>query len=524
MQLKDLLTPKNPLGPFRHETIIKREDGTPSDILIYQTEAFDEIIDDARPIIVGRRGSGKTAIVAALAARYGRDDHSHGDGAATLAKGDIYVLINSWDHLDQLVIDVGTDARHSLGGDGDWSSLLPETTARHWGRRLWMVIFNRIYSESLYDSGIRTKLSSVVRYVQGKDIIAEDGQVSENSLNEKFNQTKQSVIKYLNEEKKKCLIVIDSLEEYPVLAPRFQKIISGLLKCVNDFNADYPSIRIVCCIPEEVEPHFIAKASNHLKDFSTSSVSKLRWHPIDLLRIVAERYREFLYIYSHDDRAFTKQIKKFDFGVRSHIRDFFSLFMPRTIKNSLEREEASLAYIIRHTQLLPREFLMIFDAAIVSSHKFSGSWRSLDHAAIVRAVESQEPLLALQVLQPYRSLYPDLLTAAQDVLPELPPICTLSDLDRVGARLRKMTRHETNNPWETLYQIGVLGYIDERPRGPSNEKYEYGRFHFNSNKSITFAAGRKYCVHPIFSGSWDLKRDDRHLKCVYPADVDEIPW
>jgi hypothetical protein len=252
-------------------------------------------------------------------------------------------------------------------------------------------------------------------------------------------------------------------------------------------------------------------------------VSKLRRRPIDLLRIVAERYREFLLLHSHDDKKFTKSITKFDLSKRADIRDFYSLVMPDSIQNRLGRSESAVAYIIRHTQLLPREFLMIFDAAITASHKMRGSWRYIEPSAIVNAVEVQEPELAIQILSPYKTTYPELLSAAQEILPDMAAICTLNELDRVGARLSKMTRHETSNPWETLFQIGVIGYVDERMKD-SSDRYEYGRFHFNSSRPITFAAGRRYCVHPIFSGSWELKRDNENIKCVYPADIKEIPW
>ncbi len=274
-----------------------------------------------------------------------------------------------------------------------------------------------------------------------------------------------------------------------------------------------------------MEPVFVARAANYLKDLSaTTSVSRLRWKPVDLLKIVAERYRSFLKLHCFDDKRFLQTISDLDFSSREGLKSFYTLVMPEFILNRLGRRESAVAYIIRHTQLLPREFLMIFDAAILRSHKLHGSWRYIEPEAILDAVAQQEPELALQVLSPYRTMYPDLIAAAKRVLPEMPPVCSINDLHKQGARLTKMTRHETDNPWETLFQIGVIGYVDEKATGQSSDRYEYGRFHFNSHRPITFASGRKYCVHPIFSGSWELQRTDQSMKCVYPADVKEIPW
>jgi hypothetical protein len=523
MHVKELLTPKNPLGPFRHETIINRaEDASKANVLIYQSSAFDDVFAEERPIIVGRRGAGKTAIIAALAARSGSDDYTY---AADQKPGnrDIYILV-SYEQLDILVERVGHDCRYSIGGDGDWASLLAETAARHWSRRIWTVILDRMYRECQQRYDARSQLLMLVKYIEGKDVVAPDHEITDDALAEKFNAVTQSTIGYLEGSGRNCYVIIDSFEEYPVLAPRFQKIIAGFLKCLNNFNATFTRVHIVCCIPEEMESFFIAKSTNYLKDWSlTASVSKLRWKPIDLLRIVAERYRQFLIIHSEDDKDFLRKIKKFDMSRRDDLRSFYSLIMPDVVENRLGKTETALAYIVRHTQLLPREFLMIFDSAITASHKRNGSWRYIDPRGIVEAVEAREPELARMTLQAYQTLYPTLIEAAQKVIPELPPICRLGDLHKLGGRL-KAARHETSEPWQTLFDIGIIGYIEDMPAGTASDRYEYGRFHFNSIKPITFANDRKYCIHPIFSGSWNLKRPDASLKCVYPADVSEAPW
>jgi hypothetical protein len=525
LELEDFLTPKNPLGPFRHERVLKRSEDEHTNILIYHAASFDGLIEEQRPIIIGRRGAGKTAIVAALLAKSGREENSTSRDSGQNRGKDVYAFINSWDHLDELVDKVGRDARHSLGPDNDWSSLLPETASRHWSRRLWMVIFQQLYRDTLSDRPLREKLPELVKYVQGRDISLKDEEITEEGLNRLFVEVRKSIIKYLEREGRKCYIVIDSLEQYPVTAPRFQKLIAGLLKCVNDFNDDFPRVHVLCCIPEEIEPFVAPKSSNRLKDLSsTTSVSRLRWRPIELLRIVAERYRAFLKIYAHEDTDFIRKIGKMDFSERAGLRNFYNLTLPHTVRNSLGRDEPTLAYIIRHTQMLPREFLMIFDAAITASYKIKGSWRFIESEAIVFAVESQEPDLADQILSPYEPIYPSLIEACRKVLPDLNPICTYNDLSKLSSRLRKLSGHEVDDPWEALFKIGVIGYVEDQDDQSKSASYEYGSFHFNSSRPITFANNRKYCVHPVFSGTWKLRRADTNLKCVYPANVEFDPW
>jgi hypothetical protein len=202
MHLKDLLTPKNPRGPFKHDLIVKRSwasksnesiegdhhvNNTSPDTLICHTEAFDEVIDEDRPIIIGRRGSGKTFYVASLISQTRSDGPDRRKSNKTK---DIIVFVDAWDQLDRIVEKVGHDARYSLGDD-DWSTLLPETAARHWARRLWDDVFDRVYEACLCDHDLRTQLIQVIRFVEGKDIATSAEEITSDLIQRKFDEARE---------------------------------------------------------------------------------------------------------------------------------------------------------------------------------------------------------------------------------------------------------------------------------------------------------------------------------------------
>jgi hypothetical protein len=482
--------------------------------------------------VIGRRGSGKTAIVSAYLSlsRDGKYYFVDPDGEEQdwddNDLSNIRIFINSWNHLDAIVDKVGADARHSLSGSEDWGSLLAETVARHWSRRLWGVVIRRLYELAASNAEMRRALPLVRKFVNGEDVLPFNGALSDDNLERAFEAVKKEVCDFLRARKAHCLIVIDSLEQYPVTSPKFQKLIAGFMKCVNDFNGDETSAKILCCIPEEIEHVFAGRASNKLKDLSEAGeVARLRWRPFDLLKIVAERYRAFLNIHLIDkeDKDFLDSIAELDFSKRDDLKAFYDLVLPETVVNRLGHAESTIPYIVRHTQLLPRELILIFNRAIVRSHEIKGSWRFIEESAIVEAVENQEPELADQILRPYESLYPDLLDALKKVIPELSPIFSSSDYDKWKGKIRKMASHESDDPFAMAYQMGIIGYID--PADPGHHTlYEYGYFHYNSKSPIVFAGGRRYCVHPIFSGTWKLRRPPGQDKCVYPAKIDDTLW
>jgi len=497
---------------------------------VYEARTFNAIVNNPKPITLGRRGSGKTAFVAALLARSGRT-HYYFDkrNGAPNKSDDIYVFIQSWDHLDDIINSVGHDCMHAMGraeAPSDWDALLPETAARYWSRRLWHLVFQQIYTDSASDDPVtdyRVALPLVFKYMERGDIISPDTHITNEALNDVFEQTRQQVLAYLATTGRHCYVIIDSLDNYPVTSPRFTKVFSGLLRCAAEFSDLSPKCALYCCIPEEIESMIHVHCANELRDFSAlSGVSRLHWRPYDLMRIVAERYRAFLEIHVAEDETFMRRLERFDFSKRDDLQKFYSLIMPPNVTNTWGKEEVAISYIVRHTQLLPREFILLFSEAIKLSHQMRGSWRYVEANAIVKAIQNTEVALSRQILKPYGLAYRELIRACIDTLPELPPICSLSDLDKIGSRMARNVVAETDNVWRTLYEMGVLGYIEDY-EGKNSAYYEYGYFQFNSSAPITFANHLRYCIHPVFSGTWHLDRTPG-MKFVYPAKIEDALW
>lgn len=484
---------------------------------------FDNAAARRSPLIVGRRGSGKTAVTAALLASSQTQSYSN----SRKVNSDVYIHIDSWKSLDSLIERVSWDCSHSIGPGGDWESLVSETVARHWAKRFWVAIFDEFYSmvnDPEKDFITRGSMPLVCNYIEGADFLTSESELTNDVLEKQHRDTLESIASYLSDHDSHCYIVIDSLEEYPIRSQKFSKVIAGLLKCVNEFNDDYPCASIICCLPHEIEPLVARRAANRIKDLSEADgVTRLKWRPIELLKIAAERYRAFLRLYQRDDPDFLVQIVNLDFNKRSDLQKFYELTFPDRLTNKYGQSELTIPYVIRHTQLLPRELLIILNKAIVLSHQNLGTWRHVTSESIVNAVDMVQGDLLDQILKPYLSIYPQTVEACKGIVPELPPVCTYDDLQVLGRKFAKLNSHEVTEPWQILFEIGVLGYVDETLNGKS-DYYIYGSFHYNSNSPFVLSTGRKYCVHPIFSGSWRLDRSKIKGNFVYPASIKEDMW
>jgi hypothetical protein len=197
--------------------------------------------------------------------------------------------------------------------------------------------------------------------------------------------------------------------------------------------------------------------------------------------------------------------------------------MQDEITNSLGLKETSLAYLIRHTQLLPREFIIIFNKAIKNSLLYTRSTSFIIDRAVVSAVEESEEILVANILAPYRTIYPKLIEACDSILPNMSPICSNSDLDKVASQFKGRVEDDVSDPWRTLYEIGILGEAQrENGKCVETERYIYAHFKFNSVQQINFSNTGTYCFHPLFSKKWGMMHNRRNgMKLVYPAAVGE---
>lgn len=412
-----------------------------------------------------------------------------------------------------------------------WEDLSSETSARYWERHLWEAIFKQIYRNSFSDSksfDYRTALPLVFKFIESSDIVSTNERVTNSTIQKFYEETRGSVIQFLKDNNIKCQLAIDSLDVYPIFSPRFSKLFSGFLRCITNMSDSSNNVEVYCCIPEELEPFLFLHTANELRDLSPlTSYSRIHWRPIDLLKIVAERYRLFLKVHhpiqTKSDTKFIQVIADFDFSIRKELMKFYSMIMPKKITNRFGQKENSLAYIVRHTQLLPREFLLLFANAIKISYEDRRSWSFITENSIVASITDLESALSRQILKPYLPMYSDLIENIQEILPELPPICDMSDLDIIGQRFNKDVLKKYANPWKTLFDIGVIGFIKKEDGDKDKEHYEFASFHFNSRSSIVFANHIRYCVHPIFSGAWHLNRTS-DMKFVYPNKIDSDFW
>lgn len=511
--LLNSLTATEPLGPVAHERIVP---DVLDDIVYDRIALFADVATKPHMLFLGRKGAGKSALLSQIrlgTQKKGRRGLILNNEEPT--KGRDYIIdVYSWEHFNQIVRNVS----RLVSKDDILNDLIPtEYFADIWYQTLWDEIIQHFYNYHAYDEECRKILAPVDQYVHEECDFEGTAQQQAKHL---FNKARVAIINFLTIKSSRLYFLFDSMENYPVRNATFSRIISGLFQGLTKVNDDSARIIVSFCIPEEIESFMTAEPGNLMKDFSSST--RIRWRPIDLVRIVAHRLRLSASVH---DPGFYEKIKNLDFSKRDDLHFIFDLCLPAKITNSRGTEEDPLAYIIRHTQLLPRHILAIFNAALSVHLKATGTFLKISETAIRDGITSVEKLIARQILMPYEQIYPKLLAQCRKVLPDLEPVCDRSDLNSVENRFDRLIEEDVGSVWHKLFEIGIIGRStnqggSEQPHATAESRYCYGQFHFNIDGEFSLPTDGEFCFHPVFSRAFGIIRRNGDKRVVYPANID----
>jgi hypothetical protein len=500
--IKDYITRDEPFGPI--DTVDIDDDDV--DILKSLFEQHNQLYRQLKShpsIIIGRKGSGKTA--------YLRSVFFDKQQYAFFTEIKAYKAFNDVINVIQQITK---------------EALFPETVAEIWETIIWASVFSAIkphlkkasdktaVDAYLSKIGIRDEDNMDTILWTIADVLSERlkespvGAVSEllKRLDKvEFSKTRKVVESFLRDSKKSFVILMDSMESLSVELPAVNRSLEGLLKLIGSMNKpkDYVDIRF--CLPAELYHSFSHNvSSNPNKDFRRSLI--LQWTAPELISIGAQRLKIFLSLYHP---GLHKTSKGLDASNKDEALQIFSLALPNTIKNQYEFEENTLAYILRHTQLLPRHFLMLLNEIFTFKKKRRESELLVNEDDVRNGIRKIEERIVTEIYVAFKSIYPHAETVCEVSIPELPHHFTLSNLQKVFNRHGKkyFGTDDFLDFKRMLLEIGAIGRYTKE----TNVYYE-AVFEYTVPHALVTSVDDTYCLHPVFSGIYG----GRNSKPVYP--------
>ncbi|MCR9157770.1 MAG: ATP-binding protein [Rhodobacteraceae bacterium] len=511
MSLENVLTWDQPFGPNATEKIAQ--------------DLFEEILDDTnsayialktRPfLIVGRRGAGKTSMLSAI---------------KLSGKFDTVVDVPPSQAFQKLV---------KIIDESKSETIIEETVAEAWEKIIWNFVFLRIYADFkskrpkdtaiignyLTKVGLKPNslpgqlMSFLLKLVKKDSEAASDAVALLNEIldaNSEYDQVLELVKGILKESRTRCVVLIDNIEKIDLSKISMRLSVAGLLMAVDTFkNASIP-IDVRCSIPAEIFPRLADLAAN--SDKSLDSKLVLHWSSNELLHMAAIRYREFLRNYGTPDVQ--KRIKDAKLDEPEGLDAFMHQFFPRRLKNGRDYEEFTLRYIIRHTQLLPRQFITYLnEIARKSFEARRGDSFEFSEQSVIRGVRAQEGLVCQGIFSGYRTVFPYAKRVCQILLPQLSLTFSFGELEVQFRQQRGKLVDDENNPLfpsvnaclEMLTEIGAVGVkVDE------DDEYIHAEFSYNLPLNLAYRIDDTFCLHPAFSGTYRSDINSSKYKPIFP--------
>jgi hypothetical protein len=510
--LRDILTISEPLGPLEQDS---DHDGDSIKLLLDHVTPFDEAIRRMPVLLLGRKGSGKSSILMEVQAQSAQLYSNSNNSAFLPPRGQpVIILLNSWLYFHQMVRRISSQNQLAVAAeDPDLEPV--EYYGELWQEVIWDEIIKHFHNFQTFPEA-RSHLTAVQTYMQQDGHFTGPAAVA---AQKRHQEARAAVTQFVRSRNSRIIFLFDSMESYPVRNHIFMQFVGGLFIAIKRLRS--PTLSVTFCLPEEIEAYLSHHSSNIMKDFG--SLYRIKWKPIDLLKVVAHRYRLAIEIF---DPEFYAEIEDLDFDTRDGVRRLFNEILPPTIENRLRETEDTLAYIIRHTQLLPRHAIAAFNFILSKNYLSTNSFRSVTEESVKDGVSEAERLIAAHILFPYETLYPKFIVACRDILPELHPIVQYNELTRIENRFKLRIEEDVHSVWHTLYNIGALGRVVDRNLLPSSRDSRYclAEFHFNSSGTFGFSRGETYCFHPVFTQSLRITRKEMGDKrAIYPSNVKIFP-
>lgn len=499
------MTPPYSIQPFGERSFEQEKEllGTTwPDFFFNHATFIEKSLDPRTYLIVGRRGCGKSS----LAEYFKYQKQRTNQQTINVREANEYTQ-QMWEVAEQLKGSPNL-IKHSLVGI--------------WEFAIWQLIFrnlhtldSRIEAANVFDYKVhsasrflRTLLEGLLSKVveNGKELVdIVEERITDVSFKEAQNVVLQQTAKY------PIIITIDSREQYSLDNSLEMSIAASLIQCASSFNMKYArkGLNLKIFITDEIFPHLKEK---HLLN-SAKHVRNplfLLWRPKDLVRLVCWRFYKHL-----------RAEKLIEFSEGSVNWDNFhevhkKLWVPyfgETISNRNGMIEQTLPYILRHTQLRPRQLIMLCNA-IADNAKQDGTYPHFTEKTIRDTVRQTERDLADELINSYNAIYPnigDIIFA----LSGMPMEFNGSELDKIAHRTASQWPSGTYSSVRFRQVVAELGVVG-RARGNKDERSGIleADFEFAMRDRLFIHEQDKCVIHPMLYQKINTKKIENF--CLYP--------
>lgn len=459
----------------------------------YNQSRFNaESLDEEVYLIVGRRGSGKTS----LTKYFGFQEIIKKAHSIDVDEPSIYsgILQGMADKpalsADLAVIEVGKIWDYLI-----WSLIFDEFRDKDPAIKAASIMVRK-GNASHFVHDLLTGLLN--KYVDDSGKVADD--VSATTTSQIFINAQAKVLEVTRREP--VIVAIDTFERYNREDMAMMIVTAALIQRANEFNISYASrgIHVKAFVSAEIFPHIKESIITNTTKFIRNPVY-LRWKPRDLIRLIMWRFYRYM-----EERGY-----KFPFNevawdnFNDILEKLWIPFFGEKIPNLRGGLEQSFPYILRHTQMRPRQLVVLCNQ-IARNAERKDKFPHFKDVPISKIISECEHDLADEVLNSYDLIYPrvaDIITA----LTNAPMTFHGNYLDQVAKRTSSAWPHGAYSQAAFRRVVAELGIVGKVRTMDESTGIIAADFEYAMQDRLTLTSDDDCVIHPMFYSKLQVKRN-----------------
>jgi hypothetical protein len=377
--------------------------------------------------------------------------------------------------------------------------------AKIWELVIWFIIFRELQAEdprikaACLFGDINGKLPTFIRKVL-------------NTVLNKVTQTELDLLDVLDEvfanhqvqagqkavlevaKRKPVIVAIDTLENYAINDAAMMHTIAALIQFGANFNRGYArrGLHIKIFLMAEIFPYIKEEVVLNTLKFVRDPLH-LHWRPKDLMRLIGWRFHSYLKAMNQvSDLAPAIDWDDYNDVLEKAWYPYFG----RTLKNGQNFQESTFPYILRHTQMRPRQLIVLCNA-IAEQAMQNHTFPHFESAAIVQAVNQGQNALAEEVFNSYSSVYPKV-GRIVEALSGLPMVFKGNELDRRAPLTASEWPHGEYSPLAFRQLVAELGIVGRVRRKDELAGHIEADFEYSMESRLPLLVTDECVIHPMF--------------------------
>ncbi|MCA9377244.1 hypothetical protein KC685_04990 [Candidatus Dojkabacteria bacterium] len=496
------------------------------------TSSYENFKNDDCLFLFGRRGTGKTAIMRMLDYEINNDLYDQYNCSFILDQEEAY---------NELAIQL----RGSPIGE------LPDTELVHFLKKKWkwlilvsaMIGTHKKYSNKNIEN---EKLNVIQKYLVEMRLLNEDNigvdsiwsrvtDIIQQSLvkieyspiklglaisdvvkeinSTSYKQAETALENFLLKENFKCMVLIDSIEQYRLNDKISAAVLTALIETVRLLYGERLNRRVLCkaAFPSEIYPKLTVVNRGKVEAKNLF----ILWRYKDLVCLLAKRHYQ----------KFSKGLDKAKLAELDDYKDsrkWLLGYLPEKIVTGQGIYFDTISYIIRHTQKKPRQVIQLFNIIQTFAEQEKVSVRTSEKGFINKCVHARLDILVAGALDIMEQAYESADKITRTVLNRVPCMFFGTDLysyiKEVSA-IRKRENYTSDDVADILLQAGVIGIECNRHKWIKKVELVEGLFEYQIKNTLRIDKDTKVVLHPMFYQELHAVIDT--TKYVYPMPIED---